>query len=122
MCTTELAKAAALMDRFESRGVKVFALSIDSAESHRSWTADIESTGWSHGHSVSFPIIADTDGQIARAYEMFDPDEVDGKGNKLTARAVFFIKGKRLRASMLYPASSGRSFEEVTLRSPTNVP
>ena len=113
VCTTELGTAAAMYEEFQKRGCKVgphsralragvrrrsawqrgpprpqmFALSIDSAESHRGWVSDIESTRWAEGKKVAFPIIADVGGKIAEEYGMFDPMESDGKGNVLTARA-----------------------------------
>lgn len=45
---------------------------------------------------------------------MLDPDEQDSAGLPLAARAVF-INGpdKRLKLSILYPATTGRNFNEV---------
>jgi thioredoxin-dependent peroxiredoxin len=37
VCTTELARVAALEPEFKKRNVKVIALSIDSSDSHRGW-------------------------------------------------------------------------------------
>ena len=44
VCTTELGATAKLKDEFAKRGVKVLALSVDTAESHKKWIPDINET------------------------------------------------------------------------------
>jgi 1-Cys peroxiredoxin 6 len=62
----------------------------------------------------SYPIIADPDRDIATLYGMLDPDEKDAAGIPLTARAVFIVgPDKRLKLSILYPATTGRNFDEI---------
>jgi alkyl hydroperoxide reductase subunit AhpC len=107
VCTTELGLAAKLKPEFDKRGVKVLALSVDDAGSHDRWAADIEET---QGTKVNFPIIADADRKVSSLYGMIHPEAND----TLTVRSVFIIDpNKKVRASITYPASTGRNFDEI---------
>lgn len=45
---------------------------------------------------------------------MLDKDELNAEGIPLTCRAVFIVdNNKKLRLSLLYPATTGRNFEYV---------
>ncbi|KAJ3594561.1 hypothetical protein NHX12_003868 [Muraenolepis orangiensis] len=116
VCTTELGRAARLCAEFTKRGVKMVALSIDSVEDHHGWSKDILAycSMQSSGSSLPFPLIADRKRELALALGMLDPDEKDKDGMPLTARCVFIIgPDKRLKLSLLYPASTGRNFDEI---------
>ena len=80
VCTTELGEAARKSADFKKRGVKVIALSVDSLESHKSWTKDIEET---QNVSLDYPIVADEIEDILRnAQEYVDLWRRDyGKNN-----------------------------------------
>ena len=52
VCTTELARAAALAPEFAKRNVKLIALSCDSAEAHNGWIPDIISYGQQRGSAT----------------------------------------------------------------------
>jgi len=112
VCTTELNEANKLSSEFKKRGVKMIALSCDDVNSHNGWIEDIKAYG--QCPSFDFPIIADPGREIAVALGMIDPDEKDAAGMPLTARAVF-ISGpdKKLKLSLLYPATTGRNFDEI---------
>lgn len=59
-----------------------------------------------------YPIIADPDRDLAVTLGMIDPDEKTATGMPLTCRAVFVIgPDKKLKLSILYPATTGRNFE-----------
>ncbi|CAL8280849.1 unnamed protein product [Lota lota] len=116
VCTTELGRAARLCAEFTKRGVKMVALSIDSVEDHHGWSKDILAycSMESETSSLPFPVIADQKRELALALGMLDPDEKDKDGMPLTARCVFIIgPDKRLKLSLLYPASTGRNFDEI---------
>ena len=111
VCTTELGRVAALAPDFQRRGIKLIALSCDSVESHSAWLADIEAT---QGHRVDYPIIGDEDRTIATLWGMLQPGLVNMSGMPLTCRSVFILgPDKKLKLSLLYPASTGRNFEEI---------
>lgn len=107
VCTTELGYTARLKDEFARRGAKALVVSVDSVEDHKRWIADIEET---QGASVGFPIIADPDRKVATLYNMIHPNA----DPKLTVRAVYVIDpDRKIRASIVYPPSAGRNFDEV---------
>lgn len=113
VCTTELARVAQLYPEFQRRNIKPIALSIDSADSHLRWIDDIKAYGGLEKNTnFPYPIIDDAKRDLAVKLNMLDRDEVNANGVTLTCRAVFVIDSKRkLRLSILYPASSGRNFE-----------
>lgn len=112
VCTTELSAVARLVPEFEKRNVKPIALSCDSAESHRAWIADIKDYG--KLSEFSYPIIDDEGRTLAVKLNMLDKDEIGSAGLPLTCRAVFVIDpSKKLRLSLLYPATTGRNFSEI---------
>ena len=107
VCTTELGETARLKAEFDRRGVKVLALSVDTADSHTRWIPDINET---QKTEVDFPILADADKSVATLYGMIHPQSMDS----LTVRSVFIIDPqKKIRASITYPASTGRNFDEI---------
>ncbi len=107
VCTTELGAVAKLKPEFDKRGVKVIALSVDDAESHKGWIGDINET---QSANVNYPILADVDKKVSDLYDMIHPNSL----NNLTIRTVFVIDPeKKLRLSITYPASTGRNFEEI---------
>merc|ERR1712193_277316 len=112
VCTTELGRVQKLIPEFKKRGFKLAALSCDDVESHKGWIEDIKA--YNKLDRFDYPIIADPNRHIANLYGMMDPDEIDAKGIPLTARAVFVVgPDKKLKLSILYPATTGRNFDEV---------
>ena len=67
---------------------------------------------------MQFPIIADADRKVAFLYDMISQDDLDAfaknGGIAFTIRSVFIIDpAKKIRLTMLYPASTGRNTSEV---------
>ena len=115
VCTTEFGAVAQLADEWTKRNTKVIGISVDSAEDHRKWKADIESYA---GTKAGFPIIADTSLEVSKAFDMLPAEAYlpDGRtpANTATVRSVFIVSpDKKLQLSMTYPMSVGRNFAEV---------
>lgn len=107
VCTTELGLTAKLKPEFDKRNVKAIALSVDPAESHKEWIADIEAT---QNTVVGFPIIADADRKVSTLYDMIHPNA----SATATVRTLFVIDpAKKVRLNITYPMSTGRNFDEV---------
>jgi thioredoxin-dependent peroxiredoxin len=107
VCTTELGKTALLKGEFEKRNVKVIAVSVDDLASHNKWVPDINEV---NGTTVNFPIIADSDRNVATLYDMIHPNASE----KATVRSVFVIgPDKKIKLTLAYPASTGRNFTEL---------
>jgi alkyl hydroperoxide reductase subunit AhpC len=107
VCTTELGYTEKLRPEFEKRNVKVIGLSVDSVDDHQRWADDIEAT---QGARPRFPLIGDADRKVATLYGMLHPNA----SATLTVRSVFIIDpSKVIRATITYPASTGRNFDEI---------
>ena len=116
VCTTELGYMASIKPDFDQRGVKIIGLSVDPVENHEKWAADIEET---QGTAPNYPMIADTDFSISKAYGMLpadaegDPTERTPAQNA-TLRNVFVVgPDKKIKLILVYPMTTGRNFDEV---------
>jgi len=107
VCTTELGKTALLKDEFAKRNVKVLAVSVDALDRHARWVNDINET---QNVEVNFPLIADSDRNVATLYDMIHPNA----SATATVRSLFVIgPDKLVKLVITYPASTGRNFNEV---------
>jgi alkyl hydroperoxide reductase subunit AhpC len=114
VCTTELGAMAGLKAEFDRRNTKVISISADPVSDHVKWSSDIEET---QGHKVNFPMIGDAELHVAKLYDMLPEEAVPGqrtpKDNE-TVRSVFVIgPDKKVKATIMYPMTSGRNFGEV---------
>lgn len=107
VCTTEFMAFAKKNPDFEKLNTKIIGLSIDSVFSHLAWVRNIKDN---FGIEIPFPVIADLDMKVAKAYGMVHP----GAADTSAVRAVFIIDDKGiLRAMVYYPLSNGRSIDEI---------
>ncbi|MEM7195812.1 MAG: peroxiredoxin [Pseudomonadota bacterium] len=116
VCTTELGYMAGIQPEFEKRNTKIIGLSIDPVEDHHKWLQDVEDVG---GSAVSYPVIADTDLNVAKLYNMFSADEsgtAEGRTamTNATVRSVFVVgPDKNIKLMLTYPMTTGRNFDEI---------
>jgi len=116
VCTTELGYLAGLQRDFEKRNCKIMGLSVDPVTDHCKWTADIEKT---QGNRVNYPMIGDSDLNVAKLYGMLPAEAGDtcvGRtaATNATVRTVFIIgPDKKIKLMLMYPMTTGRNFDEV---------
>merc|ERR1712118_568127 len=63
--------------------------------------------------ALAFPIIADADRKIVTELGMLDPEEIGPDQMPLPARALVIMMGTTVKLTILYPATTGRNFDEV---------
>ncbi|MBA3596483.1 MAG: peroxiredoxin [Methylibium sp.] len=116
VCTTELGYMAGMESEFNKRNCKLIGLSVDPVESHGKWVGDIEET---QGHAVKYPMIGDTELEVAKLYNMLpaeEPGTSEGRtaATNATVRSVFVIgPDKKIKLMMTYPMTTGRNFDEI---------
>lgn len=107
VCTSEFVAIARAQERFAALDCALLALSVDSLFAHLAWIRAIKDR---FDVEVRFPIVEDPTLVIARAYGMVAPDATDASA----VRTTFFIdRAGVLQASTCYPATVGRSVDEM---------
>jgi thioredoxin-dependent peroxiredoxin len=116
VCTTELGYMASIKPEFDRRDVKIIGLSVDPSENHEKWAEDIAET---QGTAPNYPLIADPEFKVSKAYDML-PADVAGDptartpADNQTVRNVFVIgPDKKIKLILVYPMTTGRNFDEV---------
>ena len=107
VCTTEMIAFTRAHTYFQNINTELLGLSVDSNASHLAWIYDIYCRT---GIQISFPIIADRNGEIARKYGMIASDVSTTE----TVRNVFIIDDKGIiRTILIYPMNVGRFIPEI---------
>ncbi|MGC8814572.1 peroxiredoxin, partial [Dictyoglomus sp.] len=106
VCTTEFVAFQKRIDQFKELNCELIGLSIDQVFSHIKWVEWIKEK---LGVEITFPIIADDMGEIAKSLGMISPY----KGTN-TVRAVFVLDPEgTIRLILYYPQEIGRYIDEI---------
>ncbi len=106
VCTTEFIAFQERKEEFDKLNCELIGLSVDQVFSHIKWVEWIKEK---MGVEITFPIIADDMGQVAKKLGMIHPK----KGTN-TVRAVFIVDDKGiLRLVLYYPQEVGRNIDEI---------
>jgi peroxiredoxin Q/BCP len=81
-CTKESCEFRDLLPEFHKAGAKVYGISADDVESHK---------GFKSKYSLNFPLLADVGHKIASAYDVWGPQEWQGKTYEGIKRTTFVI-------------------------------
>ncbi|MBD5391638.1 peroxiredoxin [bacterium] len=112
VCTSEFMAFQAMADELESLNTKLVGLSVGSVSSHLAWIDAIRDIKWREWENmeITFPVIDDIGMRVAKLYGMIHPNA----SGTHAVRAVFIIDPAGIiRAILYYPASTGRSFDEI---------
>lgn len=123
VCPTELLAFDHRLGEFEKRGVQVLGCSIDSEYCHLAW----RNTGTNSGGigNVGYPLIADVDKSIARAYDVLvdaeeatvisnGDQEITTVGGRVALRASFLIDEDGIvRHAIINDLPLGRNIDEM---------
>ena len=108
VCTSEFIAFQREMDEFEKLNVQLVGLSVGALSSHLAWLDAIEKM--KDGATITFPLIDDLGGRIAKMYGMIHKNMSDTHA----VRAVFIIDPNGIiRAILYYPAVLGRNIDEI---------
>ncbi|WP_374598292.1 peroxiredoxin [Sphingosinicella sp.] len=107
VCTSEFVGIARAADRFAALDCALMAVSVDSLYAHFAWVRAIRDA---FGVTVNFPIVEDPSLVIGRAYGMISARAADAAA----MRSTYFIDPDGIiRAIITYPATIGRSVDEM---------
>lgn len=112
VCTSEFMAFQALQEQLAEINTALVGLSVGSISSHLAWIDAIKNIKWRDWENmeITFPVIDDSDMHVAKMYGMIHPNA----SGTHAVRAVFIIDPAGIiRAILYYPASTGRSFEEI---------
>ena len=105
ICSTEIPEFARKAREFEELNCQLLGASVDSVFSHIAWIQDLEQRT---GVKINFPILADTNKELAKKYEVYDEE------SGLSIRGVFVIDPRgKVQYALHHPMHMGRSVLEI---------
>lgn len=103
VCPTELEELAGLYGEFQKEGVEVMSVSTDTVYTHKAWHDASEAI-----KKVTYPMLADPAGKLARALGVYLPDE------GVTLRGTFIVNPEgKIVGTEINDNSIGRSAKEL---------
>lgn len=106
VCTTEFVAFQQRVEKFKEMNCELIGHSIDQVFAHIKWEEWIKEK---LDTAITFPIIADSMGEVAQRLGMIHP----GKGSN-SVRAVFIIDAEGIiRIMLYYPQEIGRNMDEI---------
>ena len=105
VCPSEIIAFSHRIEEFESRGVNVIGVSVDSQFSHFAWReTPVEKGGIGR---IKYPLVADLNKQISRDYDVLF-------GESVALRGSFLIDGKGIiRHAVINDLPLGRNIDEM---------
>ncbi|XP_003247793.2 peroxiredoxin-6-like [Acyrthosiphon pisum] len=115
VCTDELSRLVKDFHEFESRGIKILAMSCDSIDSHTKWIEDIKKvSGMKSDEEFPFPIVSDRNRMVSLYLNVLDAKCIDEDGIPLPCRAAFVLApDMTIQLIHFYPENIGRNFDEI---------
>jgi len=105
ICEMDVVGFARNKSRFDDLRIQFIGWSVDTLESHRKWISEMKERT---GLEISYPLIADVDGKLAKRYDILH------RSKGVTYRGVFIIDPDGiLKFCATYPMDVGRSVKEV---------
>jgi peroxiredoxin (alkyl hydroperoxide reductase subunit C) len=112
VCPTELLAFDHRVAEFSKRGVQVIGCSIDSQFSHLAWRETATTNGGIG--NVGYPLVADLDKSIARAYDVLLGRDENGNGGAVALRGSFLIdKAGVIQHAVVNNLPLGRNIDEM---------
>jgi peroxiredoxin Q/BCP len=103
-CTTQACSLRDAYSNFADRRVEVIGVSVDDVDTQRRFRAE---------HGLPFPVVADPDGRIARAYGVYGNPKSSGEVLGQARRVTFVIDPMGVIRTVIDPATAALHADEV---------